>query len=123
MESKLTIAYYVVRWYDHLMTPVERRAQMHLWAAIKATRGRSDAEAQREARKSIVFSRSLSDDADVLRLADAGYEAFVERTAARILDERRSEVFFNRCPKCGGLARTPTARQCRFCAHDWHAQN
>ena len=123
MEHKLDVAYYVVRWYARLMTPVELRAQRHLFAAIKATRGRSDVEAQREARKSIVHSRFLSDDADVLGLTGAGYEAFVERTAARILDECRSEVFFNRCPKCGGLARTPTARQCRFCAHDWHDQN
>jgi hypothetical protein len=123
MEDKLAIAYYVVRWYAHLMTPVEQRAQWHLFAAIKATRGRSDMEAQREARKHIVHSRFLSDDANVLRLTGAGYEAFVERTAARILDECRSEVFFNRCPECGGLARTPTAKQCRFCAHDWHGHN
>jgi hypothetical protein len=126
MEKNLEVAYYVVRWYAHLMTQVEWRAQRHLFATMKATRGRSDKEAQREAQKSIVASRYLSDERDVLGLASGGYEAFVERTAARILDDCRNEVFFNRCPKCGGLARTPTAKQCRFCrfcAYDWHDGN
>lgn len=123
MEQERDIAYYVVRWYGRLMSPVERREQSHLFAAMKATLGRSDADAQREARKFTTYSRFLSDDAAVLHLTSAGYEAFVRRTAARILEDCRDEVFFNRCPKCGGLARTPTARQCRFCSHDWHGKN
>jgi hypothetical protein len=123
MEKERDIAHYVVRWYARLMTPVERRAQRHLFAAMKATMGRSDVEAQRGARKSAVHFPFLSDDADVLHLTSAGYEAFVERTADRILKDCLNEVFFNRCPKCGGLARTPTGRQCRFCVHDWHGPN
>jgi hypothetical protein len=123
MENEREIAHYVVRWYARLMTAVEQRTQKHLFAALKATRGESHVEAQREAQKSAVHSRFLSNDADVMHLADAGYEAFVERTAARILNDCRNEVVFNRCPKCGRLTRTPTARQCRFCAHDWHGQN
>ena len=123
MEDERDIAHYVVRWYARLMTPVEQRAQRHLFATMKATKGRSDVQAQRKARESALHSRFLSDDADVLHLTGAGYEAFVERTAARILNGCRNELFFNRCPKCSGLARTPTARQCRFCAHDWHGPN
>jgi uncharacterized C2H2 Zn-finger protein len=26
----------------------------------------------------------------------------------------------NRCPRCGEVAKTPKAKQCRFCKHDWH---
>jgi hypothetical protein len=26
----------------------------------------------------------------------------------------------NCCPKCDALAKTPKARQCRYCFHDWH---
>jgi hypothetical protein len=65
----------------------------------------------------------LSDDANVLHLAEGGFEGFIQRTSARILDESRHLIFFNRCPKCGGLARTPTARQCRYCAHEWRAKD
>jgi hypothetical protein len=27
------------------------------------------------------------------------------------------------CPFCGEKLRTPSARQCRFCLHDWHDEN
>ena len=70
---------------------------------MKATMGKSDVEAQRAARKSTVHSRFLPDDAEVLHLTGAGYDAFVERTAARILDDCGDEVCFNRCPKMRGL--------------------
>ena len=26
----------------------------------------------------------------------------------------------NNCPKCGKLARTPKAKQCRYCFYNWH---
>jgi hypothetical protein len=117
MEVKREVDGYIVRWYGHLMTKAELRAQRHLSATMKATKGRSDLSAQAEAQGHSPF---LSDEPEVLRLAAGGYEKFVARTAARILTEHPNEVSFNRCPKCGGLARTPTARQCRFCGYDWH---
>ena len=30
------------------------------------------------------------------------------------------KIFWNLCPKCEKLARTPKAKQCRFCKYDWH---
>ena len=120
MESKHELNLYVMRWHADFMTDVERRARQHLFATLKATMGRSDITAQQEARDSN-FSRDLSRDPEVLRLASDGYDAFIERTAARILHDCGAKLSFNRCPNCGGLARTPTARQCRLCGHDWHA--
>jgi len=43
----------------------------------------------------------------------------IRRIADRIGHEH-SQVLFNHCPKCGKLARTPFARQCRYCNYDWH---
>jgi hypothetical protein len=111
-----------------LMTPLEKRALNHLYATMKAAPLKSDIEAQKkEDEKSAGRYRFLtdhmSDDADVLQFTQGGFEGFIERTSARILDESRHLIFFNRCPKCGGLARTPTARQCRFCAHEWRAKS
>jgi ribosomal protein S18 acetylase RimI-like enzyme len=121
MELTREVAHYIVRFHDHLMTNVERRAQGLLFAAMKTTMGRSDQAAQNEARAKNVFPTSyLSDDPDVLALAADGFEAFELRTAKRILEEFPAGVIFNCCPKCGELANTPTARQCRFCRHDWH---
>lgn len=113
-------AYYVVRFYSYLMTDVELKAQRHLFAAMKATKGRSDVGAQRKAQEHKIYSRLVSDEKDVLSLAKDGYEEFEARTAARLLRTFADKVFFNYCPVCGGLARTPTAKQCRSCGHDWH---
>lgn len=48
-----------------------------------------------------------------------GKESLREHIAKRILAEHGEEII-NLCPKCGALARTPLAKQCRSCFHDWH---
>jgi hypothetical protein len=117
---------YVIRYYGHLMTRPERLAYWHLVRTAKAMHGRSDWAAQTEARNKLSGRnekvKGLSDDPEVLNLTREGLGVFVARTAQRILDERRAEVRFNYCCRCGALARTPKARQCRFCRHDWHKE-
>jgi hypothetical protein len=118
---ELEKARYILRYYDHLMTMQERLAQRHLMGTLKVTRGRSDANAQREVSNSSHLARELlSDDPQVLLLTAEGIDAFVMRAAKRIVDEHSDEILFNCCPRCGALAKTPKARQCRFCRHDWH---
>lgn len=115
------LALYVVTYYPELMTADERRADRHLATTFKWTHGRSDAAAQDELRREqSARGRWLSDDPAVLRLAAEGLEAFRLRTAARILADHREAVFLNYCPKCAGLTRTPKARMCIHCGHDWH---
>ena len=118
MNSRL--AYYVISYFPSFMTESERRTHHHLMVTMKATKGRSDAMAQEEAKRHIVLSTSLSGDSEVLQLASNGYQSFAEQTARRILADYREGVFLNCCPRCGELARTPKARQCRYCRHDWH---
>jgi hypothetical protein len=116
-------ARYVFRYYGHLMTAQEHLAYGHLVDTALAMHGRSDWAAQTEARNNPYFLRSrLSDDSEVLNLTREGLDVFVARTAQRILDEHRAEVRFNYCCRCGALARTPKARQCRFCRYDWHKE-
>lgn len=104
------LAAYVVRFYGHFMNKQEQLAHRHLMATEKATYLQS----------SKPLSGLLSDDPAVLDLTRDGGEVFMERTAGRILKEHRSEIFLNYCSRCGALAKTPKARQCRFCLHDWH---
>ena len=115
------LARYVMCFYSNFMNEIERRAYSHLASTMKAAHLRSDAAAQEEARQDQRFARYLSDDPTVLQLASEGYPAFAERTAERILAEHQNEIFLNLCPRCHGLARTPTAKQCRHCGFDWHA--
>jgi hypothetical protein len=104
------------------MTMQERLAHRHLIGTAKATRGRTDAVAQNEVENTSRPARDfLSNDPEVLQLASDGIDAFMVRTAQRILDKHSDEIAFNYCPRCGALAKTPKARQCSFCYHDWHS--
>lgn len=123
MELNREVAHYIVRFHLHLMTDAERRARGHLFATMKATMGRSDTAAQREAHNSKLKFPGLSSEPDVLRLASDGYEAFEMRAAKRILQDSGDKVLLNCCPRCGQVARTPTAKQCRWCGYDWHEDN
>jgi len=120
MELNPEVAYYVVHFHADLLNDAERKAQRHLFATMKATMGHSDEAAQREAQTDKIHSRMLATEPNVLNLAKDGYQQFQLTTAARILRDSADKVFFNRCPACGKLARTPTAKQCRYCRHDWH---
>jgi len=114
------LAYYVIRYYGNFMTDAESRANLHLIGTVKTTFGRDDAAAQQEAKQKKPNYPLLSDDPEVVELSKDGMRAFRERTAIRILEDQGSDVFLNYCPRCQGLARTPQARQCRFCGQDWH---
>ena len=50
-------------------------------------------------------------------LAD-GPEKFRQAVRDRVLRDHPEVV--NRCPKCSRVVRTPRAKQCRWCFHDWH---
>jgi hypothetical protein len=65
-------------------------------------------------RKCTVAGEITIRQGQVLRLASGGIDVFVVRTAQRILDEHKNKIVLNNCPRCGALAKTPKARQCRF---------
>jgi hypothetical protein len=126
---------YVISYFGHdLMTAIERRVHEDLLTAQPLTEAEQrlpDGIAWEEARGRVIDEKAksylrrrhsgLSDDPEVLRLANGGLEVFYERTAKRILSQDREKIFINNCPSCGALARTPKALQCRSCGHDWHS--
>jgi actin-like ATPase involved in cell morphogenesis len=119
MDRELT--QYVIRYYGYLMTEREKCAYKHLWMTGNITHGRTDATAQAEAARDKTSRReALSEDPKVLALAEDGIAEFVQRTAERIMSAHEKEIYLNLCPSCGRIAKTPRARQCRFCHHDWH---
>jgi len=118
MADEDELAYYVARFYKHLMTPEERAAHMHLTVAYSVTHGMSAEEAERELQEHP--SAWISRDPAVLRLAAKGIDQFLSDVRDRILREHPSEVHINRCPRCSALTRTPQAQWCPACGHDWH---
>jgi hypothetical protein len=62
----------------------------------------------------------ISDEPEVKKLMAPGFELFKEQVATRIFNQHKDELDLNICPKCFKITRTPWAKQCRFCRHDWH---
>ena len=48
------------------------------------------------------------------------HERFLNGVVDRVLNTGSFSVA--RCPQCNRILRTPNARQCRWCYHDWHSQ-
>ena len=61
-----------------------------------------------------------STDPSVFGVLAEGKRRFMQQAAARVLARNGSGIFVNRCPACGKIVRTPRAKQCRWCRHDWH---
>lgn len=119
-------ASYIVRYFPRLMSVDERSAWWHHFAMSKIEQipsGLENTEAQEWQRSKIEFYKGqnmVSQDAQVLGLLENGYDEFVIATAERVMQEEPAEIFFNDCPNCDALARTPQSKQCRHCGFSWH---
>ena len=63
----------------------------------------------------------FNDEPHILAMLADGFPEFKRRVVERIWREHKDVLPLNLCPKCNLIARTPLARQCRFCKHDWHS--
>ena len=50
-------------------------------------------------------------------------DEFSNLMAADAVDMHGSDIHFERCPKCGALAKTPVAEQCLDCKAEWRGEN
>ncbi|GAB5408998.1 MAG: hypothetical protein BalsKO_13630 [Balneolaceae bacterium] len=109
----LETAKYIIDYFPNLMTEKERIALRHLNSEFK-----TDGNPKME--KMYRKKGWLTDDQQALNLIKNGSENFRLNVAERILKERSSDLYLNKCPNCEKLTRTPQSRQCRFCGHNWH---
>lgn len=72
-------------------------------------------------RKILTEKGWISNEPEILEFLKNGPIEFEMNIVKRILTETPNEVFFNNCPNCGKLARTPQAKQCRYCSFNWHS--
>ncbi len=114
-EIPIEKAAYIIAYFDKLLTPPEKQALRHHISTIK-TEGVNN-----ESKIKVYYKTGrLSDDPEILKYLENGYDQFIINCSKRILQENPNDVSFNLCPVCKKLARTPDAKQCRFCGHDWH---
>ncbi len=93
----------------------EKKANLHLFALSKSNRGVNVGMW-----KFFQERGMTSTNPEVLQLIEGGFESFKLKVVTRIWTEHKLELQLNLCPKCGKIARTPSAKQCRFCFYDWH---
>jgi hypothetical protein len=113
------VAEYLIKYYSFLLTDTERLALKHLQHNEKLL-ANEDTESRERMREMYLRMGWLTSDARVLTLLQDGQEMFIQRAAQRIYAENGGEQLLNTCPACNRLARTPQARQCRYCNFDWH---
>ncbi len=119
-------ASYIVKYFPRLLSMEERTAWWHHFAMAKIEQvpsGLDAKESEEWQRSKIDFYREqnlISNDPSVLKLLEDGYDTFILKAAMRIMEDEPGEIFFNDCPNCGELARTPYSKQCRHCGHSWH---
>ncbi|WP_454802065.1 hypothetical protein [Mucilaginibacter phyllosphaerae] len=110
------IANYIIIHYLGLLTEPEMIALKHHRHSLKL-RELPDSELRN---KIYLRNQWLTDEPEILAQLDEGYVEFILNCAERVLRDNPNKVFFNLCLQCGKLARTPQAKQCRFCGFDWH---
>ena len=111
---------YILGYFSRFMSHQEVMAWRHSTTLFKKKLWKYPPE-ERAARMARYEERNLmSSDPAALALLEQGLDAFRRNTAERIAKKHANEIFYNRCLKCNKLARTPKAKQCRFCGHDWH---
>ncbi|SEW26597.1 hypothetical protein SAMN05421841_1924 [Chryseobacterium wanjuense] len=106
-------AIYIRNYFSNLMTDREKFALKHHMYTFKS--------ADNHIMRNLMLEKGwISSDPEVVSLLQNGYEEFELNVAKRIMTDTPEKVFFNNCPKCNKLARTPYAKQCRHCGYDWH---
>lgn len=106
---------YIFDYCSAFMTEDEQNAKRCHIAMVKSNGGKIE--------RAYTFStnrKSISVQEHVLNLLTNGYESFKEKVAERIYNEHKDELELNLCPKCFKIARTPLAKQCRYCFYTWH---
>ena len=109
----LETAKYIIDYFPNLMSEDEI-------SALKYSRMEFKTEDNPKMRRILERNGKFVVSEKGRELLKGGTENFRLNVARRILKERKSELFLNKCPKCNFLARTPQSRQCRNCGHKWH---
>ncbi|NTS44007.1 hypothetical protein HRG84_24220, partial [Flavisolibacter sp. BT320] len=110
---------YILNYYSRFMTLKEAAAMKHYMSSSKFSQTVSS---DGDKGNFLLEKGWLSKDKEVVELLKDGYQQFRQNTAERILKDNTGKIYFNHCPKCVKLARTPQAKQCRYCGYSWHKQ-
>jgi len=104
------------------MTELERKALRQFSLSNKLGSPNKYEDKERFERRKEMFKEKFGykENSELLKMFENGYESFAIKTAKRISEDSPKEFKLNKCPNCDFLTRTPYAKQCRKCSHNWH---
>ncbi len=113
-------AKYIRLHFSRLLTEKEQLAYSHSTNFDSLMDNLKDASPKTRHRvlENYYKSKMITKDKSILSLLEDGRDNFMINMAERIMSECPEKVFFNICPKCDQLARTPYAKQCK-CGYSW----
>jgi len=114
--DEMALRAYVFKHFHHLMTALERRTIEYITPIIQD----SDHWKVKRLYGFLEERDGHVPDQDVIAAFTIPYTTRKEMIIDRLISACIDRVFVNRCPKCNRIARTPAARQCMWCHHDWH---
>ena len=109
------LAEYIFNYCGKYFWQKELIANKHLLALSKSKNGVNTGMY-----KFFMKEENVYTDNEIMDLVSGGFDEFKRKVTERIFKEHGHELELNLCPSCGKIARTPQAKQCRFCLHDWH---
>lgn len=115
-------AKYIIDNFPRLMTELERKALRQFSLSNKLGSPNKYEDKERFERRKEMFKEKFGykENSELLKMFENGYESFAIKTAKRISEDSPKEFKLNKCPNCDFLTRTPYAKQCRKCSHNWH---
>ena len=117
-DDAVALRAYAFRHFPHLLTALERRVTEYSAPIV------SDSEHWKIRRLYTLLEERDGHVPDevLLDALTTPYEDRKRLALDRLIAEQRDQMIENRCPKCERLVRTPSARQCLWCGHNWRDQ-
>ncbi|NIF05927.1 hypothetical protein F3J23_10790 [Chryseobacterium sp. Tr-659] len=104
--------HYIITYFGNLMTHDEKLALRYQIFTYKTSNNS-------QLKKGLTDKGLFNTSPKTASLLQNGFDEFALNVAQRILAEVPEKIFFNDCPQCNRLARTPFAKQCRYCGYSW----
>jgi len=109
---------YIYRHFPNLLTEEECSAHRLHFASTQLHAGPWNPEAFR---KNFRISETEQKYPDLMRrIEQLGLSRVMSEAAHRVVRDNPERQLLHTCSRCGGLCRTPVAKQCFDCGYDWH---
>ena len=115
-DDQRAVDSYVVKYWTRYLNETEKRCYNF---GVRLAKTQNQAETPWGQQVLGEWERNV--DKDVREALADGFAPLQERLWQQVLACFQSgQLAMNRCPRCSRVVRTPGARQCLWCGHDWH---